>query len=47
MLRFRLFAAPARYVRHARTRTLKISTAWPWARDLVTALTLLQVLHPA
>lgn len=47
MLRFRVFAAPARYVRHARTRTLKISATWPWARDLVTAWALLQALHPA
>ena len=46
-LRFRLFAAPARYVRHARTRTLKISTTWPWAANLVTAWALLQALHPA
>ncbi len=47
MLRFRLFAAPARYVRHARTRTLKISNTWPWARDLAAAWALLQALHPA
>ena len=42
-----LIAAPARYVRHARTRTLKFSTTWPWAHDLVTAWALLHALHPA
>ncbi|QDO88578.1 hypothetical protein FNH13_09725 [Ornithinimicrobium ciconiae] len=30
-LRFRLLAAPARYVRHARRRVLKIPTGWAWA----------------
>ncbi len=29
-LRYRLWALPARLVRHARTRTLKISRTWPW-----------------
>jgi hypothetical protein len=29
-LRYRLWALPARLVRHARARTLKISRTWPW-----------------
>jgi len=29
-LRYRLWALPARLVRHARTRTLKISRTWRW-----------------
>ena len=29
-LRYRLWALPARLVRHARTRVLKISRTWPW-----------------
>ncbi len=29
-LRYRLWALPARLVRHARTRLLKISRTWPW-----------------
>jgi hypothetical protein len=29
-LRYRLWALPARLVRHARARVLKISTTWPW-----------------
>ena len=29
-LRYRLLSLPARLVRHARARVLKISRAWPW-----------------
>ena len=29
-LRYRLFSLPARLVRHARARVLKISRTWPW-----------------
>lgn len=46
-LRFRLFAAPARYVRHARRRILKIPTGWAWATDLADAFARLRALHPA
>ncbi len=46
-LRFRLLAAPARYVRHARTRVLKIPTGWAWATHLATAFERLRALHPA
>lgn len=45
-LRFRLLAAPARIVAHARNRVLKIPTDWAWAADLTTAWTRLQALHP-
>jgi len=31
-LRYRLWALPARLVRHARTRVLKISRTWPWTQ---------------
>ncbi len=46
-LRFRLFAAPARYVRHARWRILKIPPGWAWSPDLTAAWQRLQALHPA
>ena len=46
-LRFRLLSAPARYVRHARTRVLKIPTGWAWASDLADAFDRLRALHPA
>jgi len=46
-LRFRLLAAPARYVRHARTRVLKIPTGWAWATHLADAFDRLRALHPA
>ena len=29
-LRYRLLSLPARLVRHARARVLKISRTWPW-----------------
>ena len=29
-LRYRLLSLPARLVRHARARLLKISRTWPW-----------------
>ena len=35
-LRYRLWHLPARLVRHARRRTLKISTAWPWKEAFLT-----------
>jgi len=46
-LRFRLFAAPARIIRHARQRILKIGTDWEWADHLTRAWDRLQALHPA
>ena len=46
-LRFRLLAAPARYVRHARTRVLKIPTGWAWATHVADAFERLRALHPA
>ncbi len=46
-LRFRLLAAPARYVRHARTRVLTIPTGWAWATHLADAFERLRALHPA
>lgn len=36
-LRFRILHLPARLVRHARTRTLKIPADWPWARAFTAA----------
>ncbi len=46
-LRFRLLAAPARLVTHARHRILKIPPGWAWASDLATAWTRIHALHPA
>lgn len=46
-LRFRLLSAPARYVRHARQRVLKIPTGWAWATHLADAFDRLRALHPA
>lgn len=46
-LRFLLFAAPVRYVRHARRRILKIPTRWAWATALADAFNRLRALHPA
>jgi hypothetical protein len=46
-LRFRVLAAPARLVTHARHRILKIPPGWAWADDLATAWTRLDALHPA
>ena len=46
-LRFRLLSAPARYVRHARARVLKIPTGWAWATHLADAFERLRALHPA
>jgi hypothetical protein len=34
-LRYRLWALPARLVRHARARVLKISRTWPWKEALL------------
>ncbi len=45
-LRFRLLAAPARYVRHARRRVLKIPTGWAWAPHLARAWDRIAALHP-
>jgi hypothetical protein len=36
-LRYRLLHVPARLVRHARVRGLRIPTAWPWATALTNA----------
>jgi hypothetical protein len=46
-LRFRIYTVPARHVRHARSRVLKIPPDWPWAGDVATAWDRLQALHPA
>lgn len=46
-LRFRLLATPARFVRHARRRVLKIPTSWTWAPHLAAAFERLRALHPA
>ncbi len=46
-LRFRVYAVPARHVRHARRRILKIPPDWAWAGDIATAWQRLQALHPA
>jgi hypothetical protein len=35
-LRYRLLSLPARLVRHARARVLKISRAWPWREAFLT-----------
>lgn len=45
-LRYRLFSAPGRLVRHARQRTLKIPPGWAWADDIAEAWTRLNALHP-
>ena len=45
-LRYRLLNIPARLVRHARSRILKIPHGWAWADDLVNAWDRLQALHP-
>ena len=36
-LRYRLFAAPARLVTHARQKILKIAESWPWAPEFTNA----------
>ena len=46
-LRFRLLAVPAKIIRHARSRILKIPDTWAWAHDLVNAWDRLQALHPS
>ena len=35
-LRYRLLSLPARLVRHARARVLKISRTWPWKEAFLT-----------
>ncbi len=35
-LRYRLLSLPARLVRHARARELKISRTWPWKNAFLT-----------
>jgi hypothetical protein len=46
-LRFRLLAAPARLVTHARMKILKIPPGWAWSTDLATAWDRVHALHPA
>lgn len=46
-LRFRLLAAPARIIHHARQTILKIGEDWEWAHHLTRAWDRLQALHPA
>ncbi|RGA00675.1 IS1380 family transposase [Microbispora triticiradicis] len=43
-LRLRLFAVAARLVRGGRRLRLRITASWPWAGQLITAITRLQVL---
>lgn len=46
-LRFRLLAAPARIIHHARQTILRVGEDWEWAPHLVRAWDRLQALHPA
>lgn len=46
-LRFRIYSAPGRLIRHARRRTLKIPTGWAWAEQIATAWQRIHALHPA
>jgi hypothetical protein len=46
-LRYRIFAAPARLVTHARTRVLKVPPGRRWAPDLAAAWDRLHALRPA
>ena len=46
-LRFRILAAPARIIHHARRTILRIGLDWPWADQLTRAWDRLQALHPA
>lgn len=46
-LRYRILAAPARLITHARRRVLKIPTTWAWAQAITTAWERLRALHPA
>ncbi|WP_067186889.1 transposase, partial [Microtetraspora niveoalba] len=43
-LRLRLFAVAARLVRGGRRLRLRIAASWPWASQLVAAITRLQAL---
>jgi hypothetical protein len=36
-MRHRLYSVPARYVRHARRRWLRVDRTWPWARTFALA----------
>jgi hypothetical protein len=36
-MRHRLYSVPARYVRHARRRRLRVDRTWPWARTFALA----------
>ena len=45
-LRYRLLSLPARLVRHARARTLKISRTWPWKEPFL-ACSLAAAVRPA
>src|SRR6266568_809283 len=45
-LRYRLLSLPARLVRHARQRVLKLSRTWPW-KDAFLACSLAAALRPA
>jgi hypothetical protein len=46
-LRYRILAAPARLITHARRRVLTIPTTWAWATAITTAWERLRALHPA
>ena len=46
-LRFRLLAAPARIIHHARQLILRVGEDWEWAPHLARAWDRLQALHPA
>lgn len=43
-LRYRLLHQSGRIARHARRRTLRLATDWPWAKDLASAFKRLQAL---
>ncbi|PRX45315.1 DDE family transposase, partial [Nonomuraea fuscirosea] len=43
-VRLRLFAVAGRLVRGGRRVRLRLASRWPWARDILTALTRLQAL---
>jgi Transposase DDE domain group 1 len=45
-LRLRLFSAAGRIVRGSRRLRLRLAASWPWAREITTAITRLQVLPP-
>ena len=45
-LRLRLFSAAGRIVRGGRRLRLRLAATWPWATQLISAITRLQALAP-